>query len=71
MRGNEVIFKVPESGQSDHAQFIVTACNSHAALVEALDFIVNCIPEQGEDAVLDADGYNKACAALKLAKGEQ
>lgn len=39
-------------------------------LLEALEFIVNCQPEPGEDAVLNVEGYNKACAALSKAKGQ-
>lgn len=38
-------------------------------LLEALEFIVNCTPAPGEDAVLNTEGYNKACAAIAKAKG--
>jgi len=37
-------------------------------LLAALQFIVNCA-EPGEDAVLDVDGYNLACAAIAKATG--
>lgn len=38
-----------------------------AALLEALEFIVNDVPKPGEDAELTATGYNMACAAIALA----
>ena len=38
-------------------------------LLEALEFIVNDTPMQGEDAELTTTGYNKACAAIAKAKG--
>ena len=37
-------------------------------MYKALEFIVNDAPE-GEDAVLSAEGYNRACAALAEADG--
>lgn len=37
-------------------------------LVEVLKFIVNDVPEPGEDAVLGAEGYNRACQAIQQAK---
>jgi hypothetical protein len=37
-------------------------------MLAALEFIVNDAPE-GEDAQLTAEGYNRACAALRLARG--
>lgn len=36
-------------------------------LLEALYFIVHCTPEPGEDAVLNVEGYNKACKAIQKA----
>lgn len=39
------------------------------ALLAACEYVVNCIPEPGEDAILDAEGYNRLCAALALARG--
>lgn len=33
-------------------------------LLTALEFIVNDVPEPGEDARLTAKGYNMACAAI-------
>lgn len=39
-------------------------------LLAALEFIVNDLIAPGEDAHLSVDGYNKACAAIKKAKGE-
>lgn len=42
----------------------------NAELLEALRFIVNCQPVAGEDAVLNYEGYNKACAAIAKAEGK-
>ncbi len=39
----------------------------NAELLEALKLIINCTPEPGEDAILTATGYNKACAAIQKA----
>lgn len=39
-------------------------------LLAALEFIVNDVPEPGEDAQLTTDGYNRACAAILKARGE-
>lgn len=38
-------------------------------LLEALKFILNDCPIQGEDAVLSVNGYNKACNAIAKAEG--
>lgn len=53
-----------------NAEYIVRACNAHEALVGALEFIVNDCPEPGEDAQLTPAGYNRACAAIAIARGE-
>jgi len=48
-----------------NAQFIVTACNSHQALVDALRLMLE------ENAGSDSNAIRAARAALALAKGEQ
>lgn len=60
-----------------NAAFIVRACNSHAALVEALEDLFNCcMAEIDEDGECINEGFSsnsalgKAKAALTLAKGE-
>ncbi len=39
-------------------------------MLDALERIVNDSPSPGEDAVLTAEGYNQACAAIAKARGE-
>ena len=40
---------------------------TNAALLEALQYIVNDTPESGEDAELTVKGYNMACEAIRKA----
>jgi len=40
----------------------------NAELLEACEFVVNDIPEAGEDAQLTVKGYNMLCNAINKAK---
>ncbi len=69
-----VIARIYDEHDEDHenARFIVRAVNCHAELLEALEYIVNDVPAPGEDARLTAEGYNKACEAIRKAtEGEK
>ena len=52
--------------KAENAALVVAAPD----LLAALEYIVNDIPEPGEDAELTVKGYNLACAAIAKAKGE-
>ena len=52
------------------AAFIVRACNSHAALVQALKGLVDILSEQGWDGQSATDAHDKAIALLDKYKGE-
>jgi len=54
----------------DNAAFIVRACNSHAALVQALKGLVDILSEQGWDGQSATDAHDKAIALLDKYKGE-
>ena len=54
----------------DNAAFIVRACNSHDALVEALKGLVDILSEQGWDGQSATDAHDKAIALLDKYKGE-
>lgn len=55
-----------------NAAFIVRACNSHDALVDALEYMVEQMAREYTDRDGDTDhhGLEKARVALRLAKGE-
>lgn len=69
-----VAIAVPSVGQikegriGDNAAFIVRACNSHAALVEALEKMVDVAAAYGASENLPV--FQIAFDALALAKGE-
>ena len=61
----------PEAEMEANAAFIVRACNSHAALVEALETLLNC-PDLNMDSLeIETEGaIDQARAAIARATGQ-
>lgn len=58
-------------GDEKHAKFIVTAVNSHAALVESVTNLLSLVKAHtGADDAVANTAVREARAALSLAKGE-
>ncbi len=64
---DRLIDQDPSLTLSEQLDIVVSVADE---LLEALEYIVNDIPEPGEDAELTAKGYNMACRAIRKAKGE-
>ena len=69
---HDLIASMCMSGDPDYDNEVVRPyANLIAAapdLIEALEYIVNDVPEPGMDAQLTVTGYNLACAAIAKAK---
>ena len=53
-----------------NAEFIVRACNSHEAMLEALEDIFELLHPVGES-LLDVKSYRRVLKAIALAKGNE